>query len=94
MWTLESSDEDHELEQFFAGIPGFFRSRVVKNPRQAFHVADREKMSKSLIGLIQRTWSSNLVDESVKQRRMVIFEAAMGQEPVYLPINLLSLASC
>ncbi|KAI0293679.1 hypothetical protein B0F90DRAFT_1919924, partial [Multifurca ochricompacta] len=44
-------------------------------------------MSKSLIGLMQRTWTSNLVDESVKQRRMVIFEVAMGQKPECLPIS-------
>ncbi|KAI0039216.1 hypothetical protein FA95DRAFT_1567283 [Auriscalpium vulgare] len=28
-WTLESLDEDHEAEQFIAGIPGFLRSEHV-----------------------------------------------------------------
>ncbi|KAI0293687.1 hypothetical protein B0F90DRAFT_1387079 [Multifurca ochricompacta] len=87
MWTLECSDEDHELEQFFAGIPGFFRSTVVKNPRQAFNSSDHEKMFRTLFGLMQRTWSSNLVHESVKQRRFVIYEEAMGVAPSGVPIN-------
>jgi len=32
MWTLDCSDEDHELERFFAGIPGFCRSKVLNDP--------------------------------------------------------------
>jgi hypothetical protein len=35
MWTYESLDEDHELEQFLAGIPGFCSSNVVHNPQSS-----------------------------------------------------------
>lgn len=31
-WTLDSLDEDHELEQFAAGIPGLFVSKAVEQP--------------------------------------------------------------
>jgi hypothetical protein len=31
-WTLDSLDEDHELEQFAAGIPGLFVSNAVEQP--------------------------------------------------------------
>jgi hypothetical protein len=31
-WTLDSLDEDHELEQFAAGIPGLFVSKAVGQP--------------------------------------------------------------
>lgn len=31
-WTLDALDEDHELEQFAAGIPGFFVSKAVEQP--------------------------------------------------------------
>jgi hypothetical protein len=31
-WTLDSVDEDHELEQFAAGIPGLFVSKAVEQP--------------------------------------------------------------
>ncbi|KAI0267084.1 hypothetical protein BC834DRAFT_1040890 [Gloeopeniophorella convolvens] len=33
-WTLDLLDEDHELEQFAAGIPGLFRSQVVTRPKE------------------------------------------------------------
>ncbi|KAI0301534.1 hypothetical protein B0F90DRAFT_1628611 [Multifurca ochricompacta] len=72
MWTFESLDEDHELEQFFAGIPGFFRSTVVKKPEDAFTTTEVKKMSDTLVGLMRRTWSSSLIHESVKRRRIVI----------------------
>ncbi len=29
-WMVASLDEDHELEQFFAGIPGFFKSMLLE----------------------------------------------------------------
>ena len=28
-WTLDTLDEDHELEQFLAGVPGFYQSRAL-----------------------------------------------------------------
>ena len=31
-WTLDSIDEDHEMEQFAAGISGFFVSKAVEQP--------------------------------------------------------------
>jgi hypothetical protein len=33
-WTLDSSDEDHELEQFAAGILGLFVSKAVEQPAE------------------------------------------------------------
>ena len=35
MWTYESLDEDHELEQFLSGIPGFCSSKLVCNPQSS-----------------------------------------------------------
>ncbi|KAI0279371.1 hypothetical protein BGY98DRAFT_1096198 [Russula aff. rugulosa BPL654] len=32
-WTLDVLDEDHEMEQFAAGIPGLFVSKAVENQR-------------------------------------------------------------
>ncbi|KAI0297591.1 hypothetical protein B0F90DRAFT_1938659 [Multifurca ochricompacta] len=77
-WILESLDEDHELERFFNGILGFFKSAVVKNPPNAFKTAGSEKMSEASIGLVGRTWTSNLIDESIKQRRIGIIEQVMA----------------
>jgi hypothetical protein len=32
MWTFDCLDEDHELERFFSGLPGFRSSKLVKDP--------------------------------------------------------------
>jgi hypothetical protein len=32
LWTFDSLDEDHELERFFSGLPGFRSSKMVKDP--------------------------------------------------------------
>ncbi|KAH9165362.1 hypothetical protein EDB89DRAFT_2102259, partial [Lactarius sanguifluus] len=32
MWTFDGSDEDHELERFLSGLPGFRSSKVVDDP--------------------------------------------------------------
>ena len=40
-WTLESLDEDLDLERFFAAIPGFWESRRVVDPVGTFIIANR-----------------------------------------------------
>ena len=72
MWTYESLDEDHELEQFFAGIPGFCSSKVVDNPQSSLSSLRSWTLARALIEFLERTWSSNLVSETIKMRRLVI----------------------
>ena len=71
MWTYESLDEDHELEQFFAGIPGFCSSKLVDNPQSCLEDLRDWTAALALNELLERTWSSNLVTETIKQRRLV-----------------------
>ena len=76
-WTFESLDEDKELEKFFEGIPGLCSSEALPNASLGF-IKPREKLlSNALIGLMNRTLSSNLVHESVKQRRIIICTKAI-----------------
>ena len=72
MWTYESLDEDHEIEQFFAGIPGFFTSKMVDNPHYCLYSLGSETVAEASNGFLERTWSSNLVSETIKIRRVVI----------------------
>jgi hypothetical protein len=72
MWTLNSLDEDHELERFFAGIPGFCNSKVVSNPLLVFIEPNKWTLSEALIGLMHRTLTSGLVGESVRRCRALI----------------------
>ena len=72
MWTLNSLDEDHELERFFAGIPGFCNSKVVPNPLIIFVEPNKWTLSEALIGLMHRTLTSSLVSDSVRRCRALI----------------------
>ena len=71
MWAFESLDEDHELEQFFAGISEFCNSTLVDNPHSSLEGLINLLVASALNGLLERTWSSNVVPETIKQRRLV-----------------------
>lgn len=75
-WTIEALDDDHDWEQFFAGIPGFFSSSLVKDPGPIRSELRRTFVG-ALSGFLDRTLTSNLVSEPIKTRRFVTcFNAA------------------
>jgi len=85
IWTLESSDEEHELERFFSGLPGFWNSRVVNSRPLASIRQDSESLSDALIGFVHRTISSDLISETVRERRITLCRKAL--DVASLPIN-------
>ena len=72
MWTFDSLDEDHELERFFSGLPGFCSSKVVADPLPGLTYEQRQKLGDALFGLFDRTFSSDLLPMPVKERRAII----------------------
>ena len=84
-WTFRSFDQDHELEKFFEGVPGFCTSTAVENPMDGFIKPNSRKLSDALIGLMDRTLSSSLVPESVKQRRITICTKAIDAANLFGP---------
>jgi len=60
-------DEDHVLETFFDAVPGFCGSELV----QPFDSQVRTKLQQSLDGFLDRTFSSHLVPESVRNDRFI-----------------------
>ena len=72
LWTFDRLDEDHELEDFFSGLPGFRSSKVVKDPLPSLTPEQQGKLLDALIGLLDRTSSSDLLPESAKIRTAVI----------------------
>ena len=72
MRTLDYLDEDHELERFFAGLPGFRSSKMVEDPLPNLKPEDQEKLWDTLIGLLDRTSSSDLLPEVIKIWRTFI----------------------
>ena len=79
IWTFDSLDEDHELERFFAGLPGFRNSKVVKDPLPDLTSEQQGKLLNTLIGLLDRTSSSNLLPSQVKTRRTLICAKAIDR---------------
>ncbi len=85
MWTFDSLDEDHELERFFSSLPGFRSSKVVNDPLPSLTPEQKEKLCQAVIGLFDRTFSSNLLPESAKSRRAIICAKAL--DPATFPTD-------
>ena len=83
MWTFESLDEDHELERFFSGLPGFRHSKVVEDPLPHLYFEQLGRLSTALIEFFDRTFSSDLLPNVVKRRRAIICAKAI--DLVYTP---------
>ena len=83
MWTLDCLDEDHELEYFFSGLPGFRSSKVVNDPLPSFTEDQKWKLYYTLVGLMDRTFSSDLLTASVKERRAMICAKAIDM--IHIP---------
>ncbi|KAN0137371.1 hypothetical protein V8E53_004816 [Lactarius tabidus] len=84
-WTFDSLDQDSELEQFFEGVPDFCNSKVVDNPVGGFIRLHNGKLSTALTVLMDRTLSSSLVSEPVKQRRITICTRAISAANLFGP---------
>ena len=83
MWTFDSLDEDHELERFFSGLPGFRSSKVVSDPLPSLTQEERLKLRDGLLGLLSRIFSSDLLSAPVKDRRSLICSKAI--DPAHMP---------
>jgi hypothetical protein len=83
MWTFDCLDEDHELERFFSGLPGLRSSKVVDDPLPSLTKGQKSKLSHTLTGLMDRTFSSDLLHASVKEGRALICAKAL--DPVHFP---------
>ena len=80
MWTFDCLDEDHELELFFSGLPGFRSSNVVDDPLPSLTEEEKWKLYRALRGLLDRTLSSDLLPAAVKNRRAMICAKAVDLE--------------
>ena len=77
MWTFDCLDEDHELERFFSGLPGFRCSNVVDDPLISLTEEEKSRLYKGLRGVLDRTFSSDLLPVPVKNRRAIICAKAV-----------------
>ena len=80
--VLNFSDDDLYLEEFFALIPGFFKSKAVEDAQEIFKDG---LVSGSLLDWMNRTISSHTLSEAVKQRRVALCRQVM--EITSLPVS-------
>ena len=75
MWTFDAITQDHDLERFFSGIVGFYRSdkQVVENPRLSSQNLYSGHFHLALGAYLDRTLrlNDNLVSKSDKVQRIV-----------------------
>jgi hypothetical protein len=82
-WTFESLYEDGELERFFASIPGFCSSKVVDDTQRSLAQLDSWTSAQALEVFLEHTWSSSLLSDAIKQRRLVICVRAADAARLY-----------
>jgi Family of unknown function (DUF6535) len=75
-WTFDALDEDHELEQFFEGIPGFCSSNVVHNPQNILNSLGDSGLGDALSVFRSRTLSSSFLSETLRERRLMVYMKA------------------
>ena len=87
LWTFQSLEEDSDLEKFFEGLPRLCDSETGQslNLQQGFIVPNKRTLSNALIGLMNRTLSSDLAPEFVKQRRLIICTKAIESTSLFGP---------
>jgi hypothetical protein len=95
MWTFDRLDEDHELERFFSGLPGFHGSKMVKECLRGLDDGQRLRLLESMIRLLDRAFSSDSLPDQVKRNRADICSKAIDlvDAPNAFPQILSRLAS-
>jgi hypothetical protein len=78
LWTFKSLDEDGDRQEFFEGLLGLCNSKAVPNALRDFIKPHARMLADELIELMNRTLSSNLISESVKQTRITICTKVIG----------------
>ncbi|KAI0261029.1 hypothetical protein BC834DRAFT_493488 [Gloeopeniophorella convolvens] len=86
-WTYDSLDEDHELEQFLAGVPGILNSEAMKQPELVLANVDifrhRGHLINETLALMRRSARLSHSAEAAQRRR---FEVCSNAAFAILPI--------
>jgi hypothetical protein len=77
LWTFRHLDEDHELVRFFSGLPSFHSSKFLKDPLRGLTGGQKLELVAAMIGFLDRTFSSDLISNRVKDQRADICEKAI-----------------
>ena len=79
-WAFDFLDDEHDLEQILAAIPSFYNSGLVKESQRILTVVS-ERISSAVLQLMDRSLSSDLVQEDVRKRRSAICLKVLEVQP-------------
>ena len=84
-WMFDTLNDDDEFEQFFDALPAICAPETLVDSQAQFLKPNENKLSHALIGMMDRTMLSDLVPESVKQRRIIIYTKVVTATSVLGP---------
>ncbi|KAI0252039.1 hypothetical protein BJV78DRAFT_1282032 [Lactifluus subvellereus] len=82
--TFNTLDGDRDMEQFLAGVPGFYNSVKVNKDRYNFERLNSKQLPASIISFLDHSLSSDLLSESSKQERIENCLKAIHSNPLLL----------
>ncbi|KAI0286522.1 hypothetical protein BC826DRAFT_972524 [Russula brevipes] len=69
--TLDTANNDHDVEQIFEGILGLCDSKMVHDPQSSFDTMGRKKLAGILESFWKRALLSSVGSDAVRERRIV-----------------------
>jgi hypothetical protein len=82
--TFNTLDGDHDMDKFLAAIPGFYSSAKVKRNEHIFEGLNSKQLPQSVISFLDRSLSSDLLDDADKQERIKKCLKAVNSDPLLL----------
>ncbi|KAI0252052.1 hypothetical protein BJV78DRAFT_1361193 [Lactifluus subvellereus] len=82
--TFETLDGDHDMDQFLAGIPGFYKSAKVERVSDIFEQLNSGHLPNLVISFLDHSLSSNLLTAEDKVDRIKNCVKAINSDPLLL----------
>ena len=82
--TFNTLDGDHDMDQFLAGIPGFYSSAKVERNLPNFERLNSGQLPDSVISFLDHSLSSELLSGPSKQERIKNCLKAINSDPLLL----------
>jgi Family of unknown function (DUF6535) len=81
---FDSLGGDEDMVKFLVSIPGFYGSNEVEKDSQVLEHLNSVQLPSAIVSFMDRSWSSNLLSEDEKRRRIEICLDAINADPLLL----------
>jgi hypothetical protein len=69
---LSSLNREQEMEQFLAGVPGFYKSMRVENPAEVLRESNTDRLPKAIVAFMDHSLSSGFVSDAARRQRIAV----------------------